>query len=189
MAKGKNISVALTGQSLTVAQGRVNATSFVPLPDKHQCYRLIGLITSECARIEHFLDAAIFEFAGLQSNARTGACITGQMVGMYPRYQALHQLAAEHGAPKPIQTEIKHLERLSAGVAKLRNRAVHDAWMQDTNSKKPHQFRTKAKKDTSYGPQPVTVAQLKKDLAEVRVHLERVMKFRSDVWEHHRPTP
>src|SRR5438045_3844627 len=129
------------------------AQTFRPLPDDHPCYALIGLITSECTRIEHFLDATIFEFVGLQSEAKIGACITGQMIGMYPRYQALSQLASERDAPEPIQEEIKRLERLSNDVANRRNRAVHDSWMEDGLGD-PHQFRTKAKKEPAYGPEP-----------------------------------
>ena len=187
MAKGKNVSVPLTGQAtMTIKIGTMKAQGFQPLPDDHPCYALIGQITSECARIEHFLDAAIFEFVGLQSFAKRGACITGQMVGMFPRYCALLQLALECEAPKPMVSEIKKLIQLSNGVSKRRNRAVHDAWMEDSSSGASHQFRTKAKDNPEYGPQPVTESMLKEDLAAVRIHLERVMKLRSEIWELHR---
>lgn len=189
MAKGKNVTVALTGVSAIVFQGKLNATAFRPLPDDHPCYALIGLITSECARVEHFLDAAIFDFIGLQSDAKLGACVMGQMVGMYPRYQALRQLALERGAPKPIITEIERQVAVSSNIADKRARAVHDAWMEDMFSKEPHQFRTKSKKVTDYGPQLMSIASLKEDLAAVRKHLERAMKLRSDIWELHRPKP
>lgn len=186
MAKGKNVSVALTGQAMIVLTGKVSAQAFRPLPDDHPVYALIGLITSECVRIEHFLDATIFEFASLSSHARLGTCITGQMVGMYPRYMALHQLALERQAPKPIQSEIKKLIEASHDVATRRNRVIHDAWMEDVDSKEPHQFRTKAKKETAYGPQPAPIDKLREDLAFVRNHLDRVMKLRSEVWELYR---
>lgn len=166
----------------------VSATgmAFRPLPDDHPAYALVGLITSECARIEHFLDATIFEFVGLQSHARLGASLTGQMIGMHPRYQALHQLALEREAPKPIRAEIGRLEQISNDIAKRRNRAVHDAWMEEMNSKEVAQFRTKTKKEPTYGPQAVLLDQLKDDLAFVRIHLDRVMKLRGDVWELYR---
>ena len=189
MAKGKNVTVSLTGVAMAVSIGTAHAQAFRPLPDEHSCYALIGLITSECARIEHFLDAAIFEMLGLQSEARLGTCVTGQMVGMFPRYMALHQLAIEKGIPAPLQSEIKKLTEASSGVATRRNRAVHDAWMEEMHSKEPHQFRTKNKKDTAYGPQPSPIEKLQDDLAFVRNHLERVMRLRSDLWELYRQKP
>ena len=198
MAKEKtgDISVPLTGQTLKASLFvnentffRATVQSFQPLPDDHPCYALIGLIASECARIEHFLDATIFELLGLQSEAKMGACVTGQMLGMYPRYMALHQLAIERGIPKPLQAEIKRLIETSNDVANRRNRAVHDAWMEDMQSKEPHQFRTKAKKEPAYGPHPSPLEKLQEDLAFVRIHLKRVMKLRSEIWELYRPTP
>ena len=183
---GHDVTVQLTGHALTVSQGRATATAFRPLPDDHPCYSLVGLIVSECARVEHFLDAAIFDFIGLQSDAKLGACVMGQMVGMYPRYQALRHLALERGAPKSIITEIERQLAFSGNIADKRARAVHDAWMEDMFSKEPHQFRTKSKKVTDYGPHPMTIDSLKDDLAAVRKHLERAMKLRSDVWELHR---
>lgn len=187
MVRDHNAEGALVGQGSTVSLGTVTAQVFSPLPDDHPAYRLVGLITSECARIEHFLDATIFEFLDMSSYARRGACVTGQMIGMHPRYQALHQLAAERDAPKPIRTEIGRLEQLSNDVAKRRNRAVHDAWMQEKYTAELAQFRTKAKKEPAYGPQPVLIDELKEDLAIVRKHLDRVMKLRGDVWELYRP--
>jgi hypothetical protein len=191
MAKGKihEATGALVGQGASVSLGKVTVQTFQPLPDDHPAYGLIGLITSECARIEHFLDATIFEFAGLQSQARMGACITGQMIGMYPRYQALHQLALEAGAPAAIQKEIGRLEQTSNSVATRRNRAVHDAWMEEATTKEIAQFRTKTKKEPAYGPDIISLDTLKDDLAFIRQHLERVMKLRSDVWELYRQKP
>ena len=187
MAKEKSVTVQLTGHAMAIATGTAIAQVFRPLPDDHPAYGIIGLITSECARIEHFLDATIFEFIGLQSQARMGTCITGQMIGMFPRYKALHQLALETGAPETIQSEIKRLERTSNDVATKRNRAIHDAWMEEADSKELAQFRTKNKKDTDFGPTLVCLNALKADLAYVREHLKRVMKLRSDVWELYRP--
>ena len=186
---GRDVTVQLEGVALVAFQGKAHLTAFRPLPDDHPCYALIGLIASECARVEHFLDAAIFDFVGLQSEPRVGACIMGQMVGMYPRYQALRQLASERGAPKSIIAEIERQANVSNGIAEKRARAVHDAWMEDVFSNEPHQFRNKAKKVTDYGPIPMTIASLKEDLAAVRTHLERAMKLRSDIWELHRHQP
>lgn len=187
MAKGKNVTVALKGMGMSVSFGAVTLNVFRSLPDDHPAYGLIGLIASECARIEHFLDATIFQFVGLQSQARMGTCITGQMFGMFPRYQALHQLALETGAPAKIRTEISTLEQASNDVAKRRNRVIHDAWMEETDSKELAQFRTKNKKETAFGPTPVHLDALKADLAYVREHLKRVMKLNGDVWELYQP--
>lgn len=176
-----------TGMSLEPVTAVATAKVYGPLPDDHPCYALIGLITSECARIEFNLDTAIFALAVVRPE--TGTCITGQFFGMFPRYMALLQLSLDRGLPDSIHKEIEKQSRVANRVAELRNRAVHDAWWEDTYSHEPYQYRTKSKKDTDYGLSSVSVEKLQSDLAEIRKHLDRVMKLKTTISQHLHPKP
>lgn len=153
--------------------------AFSPLPDDHPCYGLVGQITAETARIELNLDYIIWETVGLLPVA--GACITGQMVGMYPRYLALFQLADLVDMPKPILEEINKQKGKSAGLADLRNRAVHDAWFAEESEGAPHQHKGRTKLDTRFGPHPVSVDMLRDDLGKLRRHNQRVIKLQNQI--------
>ena len=145
---------------------------FSPLPEGHPCYALIGLIASEYARSENALDNIIFALGTVSSDV--GSCITGQFVGMYPRYLALTQLSAVRHMPDDVIKEIRRQSEFSAKISEIRNRAIHDAWMSDKDTGETQQFRTKAKKIAHYGPQPVSIESLEEGLAQVRLHLERI---------------
>lgn len=160
--------------------GEVTLRAFHPLPDDNPCYALIGLVAAEQARIEHMLDVTIWELGEI--DPAVGACITGQMMGMYGRYFAMLQLASYRAVPAAMIKEITQLQNKSGSLADLRNRIIHDPWLEDTSTGGSYQFKSKAKRDTRYGPEPVTEADLKSTLASFRSHYGRVLKLRSDVW-------
>lgn len=157
-----------------------NATYFVPLPDDHECYRLVGLIAAEVARIEALIDTSIWELARVLPV--TGACITGQMVGTYPRYLALYQLAMLCELQASIIKEIKRQMEVANSVSDRRNRAVHDPWYVEELTGEPHQFRGRTKKDPTFGPQPVGIAKLRDDLTFIRQHKERAQLLHNSIW-------
>lgn len=152
---------------------------FSPLPDEHPCYSLVGQITAETARIELNLDHIIWEIAGVLQVV--GACMTGQMVGMHPRYLALFQLADLAELPGKFLTEINKQKGYAGALADLRNRAVHDAWFVREGDGSPHQHKGRTKLDTRFGPHPVTVQMLQADLEKLRVHNQRVIKLQNEI--------
>ena len=81
MAKGKNVTVSLTGLAIAVSAGHARMQAFRPLSDDHPCYRLVGLVAAETARIERLIDQAICNVADV--DLKVGACFTGQMIWAY----------------------------------------------------------------------------------------------------------
>ena len=61
----------------------------------HPVYRLVGRVVTEWAQLEHTLDLIIWEMAGLTYTM--GSCITGQLSGHYPRFNAIQTLAKARG--------------------------------------------------------------------------------------------
>jgi hypothetical protein len=178
--------VEASGTAVGTSRAVATAQVFTPMPDDHPCYALVGLIAAETARIEQMLDGAIWDLAALMPVV--GACITGQMVGAFPRYSALFQLAHLSELPAKILDEIKKQMGVSNEVAEKRNRAIHDPWYVEDETGEPHQYRGRTKKDLNFGPHPVSVDQLKDDLAFIRNHKERVRNLRNEIYLKLRPS-
>lgn len=180
MAKGKNVTVALTGQSTIVFQGSANARSFRPLPDGHPCYALVGRVAAQTARIEKMLDQAICDVA--QIDLKVGASITGQMIGHVPRFNALFQLATNRDMSETIRKRIKATQGRGGPHFERRHRALHDPWLEDVDTGAPHQDRGKAKTDPTFGPQPVSEQELRDMLGELAKYRREVTDLVSDIW-------
>lgn len=153
---------------------------FEPLPDDNPCYRLIGLIAAETARIERLIDQAICNIG--EMDLKVGACLTGQMTGAGPRFNALLQLATNRGMSEAILKRIKSLKRQAEPRFGDRNQVVHDAWVHERTTKEPHQFRGKARTNPKFGPEPVSATDLEDKLAKLRKHREDVNSLVSDIW-------
>jgi hypothetical protein len=160
--------------------------AFEPLPDEHPCYQLIGLIAAEGARIEHLLNQAIANAAGL--GLQYGACFTGQMIGPAPRFNALYLLCLEREVSADLLKRIKTVSGHAGAMFELRNRAVHDSWLVEVGEGTSHQFIGKPKHRPDFGVTPKSEQQLKDDLIEMRKHRDEVLDLVSDIWRALRPT-
>lgn len=180
MPKGKDVRVALTGLSVKATLGPINAQAFRPLPDDHACYRLVGLIAAETARIERLIDQAICNVADL--DLRVGACLTGQMIGPTPRFHALLQLARNRGMSEAILKRITTVQGHAGTIFERRNRVVHDSWLEDQATGEAHQFRGKAKAKPDFGPVPSSETFLSNELTEIRKHRDAVNDLVASIW-------
>ena len=154
--------------------------AFDPLPDEHPCYRWVGLIAAETARIERLLDQAICNVAEI--DFRLGACFTGQMVGPAPRSNALYQLASHAFLGDGWLSRILVIGDQAGKTFALRNRAVHDPWLQERQSGTPHQFRGKPKMKPDFGAYPVPEEDLRSSLTALRELRHAVKELVSDLW-------
>lgn len=179
MTKSKTVSLKAKGGGIKIS-GFANATVFWPLQDDHPCYRLVGLIAAEGARIEHLLNQAIANAA--DADLKVAACLTGQMIGPAPRFNALHLLCLERGLSAQLLKRIKTVAGHAGTAFDLRNRAVHDPWMEEVGSGTTHQFVGKPKHKPDFGVKPKSEKQLSDDLAALRKHREEVLELVSDIW-------
>jgi hypothetical protein len=155
-------------------------TAFHPLPDDHPCYRLVGLIAAETARIDFLLDQSIADAGGI--DRQLAACITGQITSTIQRFDALFQLCRHRGLDEEITTRIKSLAGEAGQAYGPRNRAVHDPWMQEQVSGASYQFRGKPRKSPDFGNVPVSLADLESHWAELKRVRERVVELIGDIW-------
>jgi hypothetical protein len=119
-----------------------------PLPESHPFYALVGRVAAEWAEIEHILDLIIWDLSGV--DRKLGSCITGQLLGQYGRFNAVHALAAAKGFEQGTLNRIEHLRNTAGNLATRRNRFVHDAW-HTTGGGQASQFKSFSAKDGKFG--------------------------------------
>lgn len=183
MAKGKSVSVALTGQAVMVFQGTANATSFEPMPKGDPCYALVGQIAAESARIERMLDDRIASVAGLEPPV--ASCLTSQFSGTNPRFDALKKLLVWRGFPE-FEKPLNDMKNATGDDMSGRNSAVHDPWLIDTFSREPHQVRG-MRKPRAYGIIPRGETELDATLETLRKRREAVTDLLNEIWERTKP--
>jgi hypothetical protein len=89
-------------------------------------YAAVGRVASEWAMLEHEIQEAIWDLAGL--NQMTGTCITSQIASSGRLMDAVLALLEQKGASA---RELKPLRSLSEKIAekqRMRNRILHDPW-------------------------------------------------------------
>jgi len=158
---------------------KAKAMVFRPLREDHPCFALVGRIASEQARIEYALDILIAQMLGVPYGLST--CVTGQMVGPTPRYNAIYQLAHERRLPAAIIKKIGKQLNKAIQINELRNRAVHDPWHEDDEGARSYQTKGRPKRIVAYGPALRTEDDLKSDLDAIRKFFERVKHLRREI--------
>lgn len=157
------------------------------LPDNHPCYAMVGLIAAESARIEHMLDMCIGTLLG--TGIITAACVTGQLFGPNPRFNAIVQLCRHRNLPETIIRQVNTLSGRCMGEFEKRNRAVHDPWWEVEETEQSFQFRNKPKKDRAFGFHPVSEQNLRENLAELRKIRAQVVTLAFDIFDAMPSTP
>lgn len=139
-------------------------------PQDHPIHSLVGRIACEWSHLEWMLDRVIFELASIDQ--RMGACITGQMMGVWPRLSAIEALAVarqeqtEHFGE--IRTLTKKLAKDCRPVSEKRNRIVHDPWYVEANSNASGRYRSAARSEKfQYGIKDEDDQDLQRTLLEI----------------------
>ena len=111
---------------------------FVPIPPNDPHYAAIGLIASNWARLERTADEAIWEL--LQAEPALSACVTGQMMGLRPRFNAIKGILKLHQRPSNDISRIDRLLQQSYDLSDQRNRVVHDPWFIHLTTSERHRY-------------------------------------------------
>lgn len=183
--------VASFGKSAVFGQGVVGRFAFnaptarieihEPLPQDHPVYALVGRVASEWSHFEGVLDLIIWGLAGL--SGPIGACITAQMMGAGNRLVTVQSLAQERGIFPKISRQLESLSQRSKNPQDERNRAVHDPWFWEKNSRTLAQHRSKPKKEPVFGFVPIDVQKLEKLIVDITDLRSRAMSLREKINE------
>jgi hypothetical protein len=151
------------------------------LPPEHPIHSLIGQIASDWAAVEHLLDLIIWQLAKLDEE--TGACITAQVMGSFPRMLTIIALCERRGLDASILNQARDLVGKMKGPQDRRNRILHDAWFVEANSGQTEQFKSMAKEELLYGFHPVDEAYVRETLAKIGRRIEMAGKLRNAIMD------
>ena len=129
------------------ASATVRVKIHTPLPADHPSYALIGRVTSEWSQLEHPLDSIIWALLGMETSLT--ACVTGQLMGAAPRFNAIIALATRKKINENAIAEIRTVMQRTFDVQEERNRLVHDPWLFDADSQQTAQWPKCTQKDVA----------------------------------------
>jgi hypothetical protein len=167
------------GASFSMVTGRATAALRTPLPDQHPLYEKIGRVAAVSAELEHVLDQMIWDLAKGEHAALS--CITGQIAGPFGRFRAIKALCGLRKIAKELTDEINKLDSPIMKTSQKRNRVVHDAWyheITDNHHISQGQFRSQAHKESDFGYETISDAEMDDIVNEIRAHLETLYPLR-----------
>jgi len=180
MTRKRIIEETITEGIRVTSQARLEV--FSPMPEGHPCYTLVGHIAAEAARIELMLDSVIAALANL--NPIMAACITSQLSGTNPRFDALRKLTAIHGLTefeKPLNSMKSATQKDMVG----RNAAIHDPW--SVNSAGESHQQQSMRKPGEYGYRPVSEHDLRETLKALQARRDKINDLLNQILEKARP--
>ncbi len=166
-------------RAVSFSSARLEASVRSPLPESHPIYADIGRVAAQWAQLEHILDLTIWDLASIAPER--GACITGQVMGARPRFQAIIALCMSCNLKKQIIDSTRELMNKTLNVGEDRNRMVHDAWYMELPSGKTFQFRTMPRKNPTYGLNEIDHSKLVELIARIKRRVDSAYKLRSDI--------
>jgi hypothetical protein len=128
----------------------------------------IGEVVSKWALLEHAIDEAIWDFAGLYDSPKIGACLTAQYSTVAARFNALLSLARLRGVEEFQITKLNRYRDHVLGLAERRNRVAHDPWLAHVDiESKPirvdatYRLHKTARAKLDYTLKPIAISELK----------------------------
>jgi hypothetical protein len=168
----------------------------MPDPEPHivigatpEIYQAIGRVAEAWAHLEQATDWAIWETALLNNDA--GACITSHLQSLNRRLQALMALIRLRlqDDNSVILTRLNKFIGLTDGLAKERNRAVHDPWISVDDV--PGRFQETAEKRLEFGFRPDTAERLLKLVDQINAAQQELYSIKRafELSSHEKPSP
>jgi hypothetical protein len=110
------------------------------VPPSH--YAAIAMVAANWAMLERLVDTTIWRLAEVQDEP--GACITAQIPNIARRLDAMMALVKLRGASDRLVAKINKFIKQTHSLATKRNRVVHDPWVLEKGTGKPHRFEISA---------------------------------------------
>jgi hypothetical protein len=176
MVKSKPVTVEIDRSS-----SEITIRAFNKPPEDHPLYAAVGRVAAEWAELEHNLDHIIWRLSG--TSPHLASCITSQMIGHFPRFNAIKALVTAH--PQLDHSGLlKLIEKESGKVSELaesRARRVHDAWFVEQGTGEPHQFKSMPRKKHVFGFHPEAMSDMEKLIAQIAQRIEAIFKLHEKI--------
>jgi hypothetical protein len=148
----------------------------------------LGYVAAVWAALEFQINDAIWQLANIPQDA--GACMTAQIVAIGGRTRAYAAMADLRGAndkklTKKINAYSQHIE----GLARQRNRAVHDPWSVNTLTGSILRLQITADKKLEFGFKAVELQELNSLYDQIIAANEEFAELHSHVMAVARPLP
>ena len=167
---------------LILSESELNAAT-APL------FMAIGHVAHHWSALEYEINKLIWKIAGVEES--DGACITAQIPSIMPRFRALISLAHKHGCSDATIKELNRFSTKADGVARQRNRVIHDPWFFRLNPEVEQleygRLEITADRKLVYEVKPKTVKEVlgiaheiidaKKTFMEIRSKIETELKL------------
>lgn len=135
----------------------------------HPIYNLVGQIASAWAHFEHAIDRIIWVLAEIPPER--GACITGQMMGVWPRFNTVVALLTLRSKAEtqlhPLINSVNKMSGRCRDVGEQRNRIIHDPWYVDPTGEQAARRISMPKSDLRYGIRDHDREQILATLADI----------------------
>jgi hypothetical protein len=194
----EQLTVSSTAASTTTLMFELKGFTTQPLrherpPEDHLIYPLVGRVASEWAHLERLLDLIIADLGPLPSPRM--ACITAQLMGIWPRINSILALLAQRSVLEPkLQDYIKRFRALgndSRDASERRNRIIHDPWYVDKETAETAQQKSMPKDDKNYrlqyGIKQVDRKEIDELLGEIKKITDTVSQLKSEILESLKP--
>lgn len=157
--------------------------SFTRPPDDHPVYNLIGRVAAEWAQLEHTLDRTIWKLAKVPGSR--GACVTAQMMGVWPRFNAIEALLTQRSGKLPAMQEfikpVQTLTRKCRDTSEERNRIIHDPWYVD-ESGKTARHRSMPRSELVYGIKDHDRSKILGTIENIKRLIDRAEELRTEIF-------
>ena|ERR1700730_4175859 len=170
----------IRSKPVTIEIDRTQATlvvrAFSKPPEDHPLYAAVGRVAAEWAELEHHLDRIIWQLSG--TTPHLASCITSQMIGHFPRFNAIRALVSANPKLKTASSSLlKLIEKESGKVSELaeaRARRVHDTWFVEQGTGEPHQFKSMPRKKHVFGFHPEATNDMEKLIGQIAQRIEAI---------------
>lgn len=153
-------SLAVTEEPDTV---KIEVSVWHEMDDDNPILALVGRVASQWSFLETMLDHVIYRLSGLSDHQ--GACITSQLMGVWPRVNSIKALLTFHLPAIPtFKSTISTLNKFGTdcqGPSEKRNRVIHDPWWSaGGDSSRVAQSRSMPKGKLTHGLEEIDPASL-----------------------------
>ena len=128
------------------------------VPDESY-YAAIGQVADAWATLDFRVNLTIWELA--HAEQFVGACITAQIIAIGQRTRALAASVNLRGASENLTSDVNRFGATAEGVARERNRVLHDPWSVDHATKEVSQIRITADRKLDFGIKAFSIEELR----------------------------
>lgn len=150
------------------------------LPNEH--LEALGRVVDAWADLEFEIDHFIWDL--LQTPQALAACVTSQLISIYPKMQALISLVDIYVFDARLTKDLNAFSGEIAQYAERRNRIIHDRRFLRAETGKVERMQITAKRKLDFSPKSETSSELTNFATTIRNKRFQFLKIRKKIDDH-----